>query len=137
MSRKIARLTDIVGSSFTRAPSPRAFLKCIRNVGFFCGERAQAMPARSRSPIRAASRSGLVAAPNPVGHGHNDVPEVTTGGDPDPEAGMIADHTWVKVMMDRYVIDGYSSGPPRRAAPVAACAAGPVRAFTMARLGEF
>ena len=42
---------------------------------------------------------------NPAGHGHNYVLEVTVAGDLDPETGMIADLTWVKEMMDRYVVD--------------------------------
>jgi 6-pyruvoyltetrahydropterin/6-carboxytetrahydropterin synthase len=42
---------------------------------------------------------------NPGGHGHNYVLEVTIGGEVDPETGMIADLTWVKEVMDRYVID--------------------------------
>jgi len=42
---------------------------------------------------------------NPGGHGHNYVLEVTIGGEPDPETGMIADLKWVKEVMDRYVID--------------------------------
>lgn len=42
---------------------------------------------------------------NPGGHGHNYVLEVTVGGELDPETGMIADLTWVKEVMDRYVLD--------------------------------
>lgn len=42
---------------------------------------------------------------NPGGHGHNYVLEVTIGGEPDPETGMIADLKWVKEVMDRYVLD--------------------------------
>jgi 6-pyruvoyltetrahydropterin/6-carboxytetrahydropterin synthase len=42
---------------------------------------------------------------NPGGHGHNYVLEVTVGGDPDPETGMIADLKWVKEVVDRYVVD--------------------------------
>ena len=42
---------------------------------------------------------------NPGGHGHNYVLEVTVGGDPDPETGMIADLKWVKEVMDQYVVD--------------------------------
>ena len=42
---------------------------------------------------------------NPGGHGHNYVLEITIGGEPDPETGMIADLKWVKEVMDRYVID--------------------------------
>ena len=42
---------------------------------------------------------------NPGGHGHNYVLEVTIGGDLDPETGMIADLTWVKDVVDHYVIE--------------------------------
>lgn len=53
----------------------------------------------------ARNRAVFGKCANPGGHGHNYTLEVTIGGELDPDTGMIADLSWVKEVMDRYVID--------------------------------
>jgi 6-pyruvoyltetrahydropterin/6-carboxytetrahydropterin synthase len=44
---------------------------------------------------------------NPAGHGHNYVLEVTVGGEPDPQTGLIADLPQLDAVVGREVVDRY------------------------------
>jgi 6-pyruvoyltetrahydropterin/6-carboxytetrahydropterin synthase len=44
---------------------------------------------------------------NPAGHGHNYVLEVTVGGEPDPQTGLIADLPRLDAVVGREVVDRY------------------------------